>query len=83
MTLESWLQPAVIIAVIAGFNMLLSKRLDDFGKRLDDSGKRIDDLRSQMQREHDILANKVDSLTEAVMNHITDYSIHNVKENNP
>lgn len=76
MTLESWLQLAVIIAVIAGFNMLLSKRLDD-------SGKRIDDLRSQMQREHDILANKVDSLTEAVMNHITDYSIHSVKENNP
>ena len=69
MTLESWLQPAVIIAVVAGFNLLLCKR--------------IDDLRTQMQREHEILANKVDSLTEAVMNHITDYLIRNVKRNNP
>lgn len=55
----------------------LGKRIDDFGKRIDDSGKRIDDLRSQMTREHDILAAKVDTLTEVVVKHVTDYSIHN------
>ena len=55
----------------------IGKRIDDSGKRIDDSGKRIDDLRSQMTREHDILAAKVDTLTEVVVKHVTDYSIHN------
>ena len=50
---------------------------NSIGKRIDDLGKRIDDLRSQMTREHDILAAKVDTLTEVVVKHVTDYSIHN------
>ena len=35
------------------------------------------DLRSQMTREHDALSKKVDFLTEKVIDHVTDYSIHN------
>ncbi|MDE0300012.1 MAG: hypothetical protein OXN17_15365 [Candidatus Poribacteria bacterium] len=58
-----------------------NKRFDDFNKRFDDFNKRFDDLRSQMTREHDILAGKVDNLTDIVTRHITDYSIHNVKKN--
>ena len=48
MSLETWLPPAVIIAVVVAFNTMLSKR--------------IDDLRSQMSREHDTLAKKVDEV---------------------
>ena len=58
-----------------------NKRFDDFNKRFDDFNKRFDDLRSQMTREHDVLAAKVDNLTDIVTRHIADYSIHNVKKN--
>ena len=58
-----------------------NKRFDDINRRFDDSNKRFDDLRSQMTREHDVLARKVDNLTDIVTRHITDYSIHNMKKN--
>ena len=37
---------------------------------------RIDDLRTQMNREHDALAQKVDTLTDTVTTHISDQTIH-------
>ena len=48
--LNVWLPPAVIIGVMLYTNNLLGKSIN----------KRIDDLRSQMTREHDTLAKKVD-----------------------
>ena len=68
--LNTWLQPAVIVAAIVYANRLTFNSL----------GKRIDDLRSQMAREHDILSKKVDTLTEIIMKHITDHSIHGTTE---
>ena len=37
---------------------------------------RINDLRNQMTREHDILADKVDTLTDTVKAHIDDPDLH-------
>ena len=83
--MEVWLPPAAIITVVIAFNTLMiimfNKRFDDSNKRFDDFNKRFDDLRSQMTREHDVLAAKVDNLTDIVTRHITDYSIHNIKKN--
>lgn len=76
--MEVWLPPAAIITVVIAFNTLM---IIMFNKRFDDFNKRFDDLRSQMTREHDVLAAKVDNLTDIVTRHITDYSIHNVKKN--
>ena len=68
-----WLPPALIIGVILYTNRLLATGLN----------KRIDDLRSQMSREHDTLAKKVDDLkndvrdlTAIVTKHISDFDIH-------
>jgi len=58
-----------------------NKQFDDINRRSDDLSSRFDEFRSQMTREHDVLAAKVDNLTDIVTSHITDYSIHNVKKN--
>ncbi len=58
-----------------------NKQFDDINRRSDDLSSRFDEFRSQMTREHDVLAAKVDNLTDIVTRHITDYSIHNVKKN--
>ena len=50
--LNTWLPPAAIISVIIYTNRVSANGLN----------KRIDDLRSQMTREHDTLAKKVDAL---------------------
>ena len=60
--LTAWLPPAVIIAVI-----LLTSNL---------TNKRIDDLRTQMSREHDNLAKKVDAIDTKLSEHITNYDVH-------
>lgn len=67
--MENWLPPAAIITVIIAFNTIMIVMFN----------KRFDDLRSQMAREHDALAKKVDFLTDTIMKHITDHSIHNIK----
>jgi uncharacterized protein YoxC len=59
MNIETWLPPAVIITIIALINTLTTTMIN---KRIDGIDKRIDDLRSQMTREHDNLAKKVDDL---------------------
>ncbi|MDE0184163.1 MAG: hypothetical protein OXP71_01765 [Candidatus Poribacteria bacterium] len=66
------LPPAVIVAVVLWATNITNKR--------------IDDLRSQMSREHDTLANKVDetnaNLKEAnriLIEHITNTNIHVTK----
>ena len=41
---------------------------------------RINDLRNQMTREHDILADKVDTLTDTVKAHIDDPDLHRAPE---
>lgn len=51
-------------------------RFDDVNARLNDVNNRIDDLRSQMGREHDILAAKVDNIDHKLSSHITDHEIH-------
>lgn len=60
--LTAWLPPAVIIAVI-----LFTSNL---------TNKRIDDLRTQMSREHDNLAKKVDAIDTKLSEHITNYEVH-------
>ena len=50
--MEVWLPPAAIITVIIAFNTIMIVMFN----------KRFDDLRSQMGREHDILAKKVDEI---------------------
>ena len=59
--LTAWLPPAVIIAVI-----LFTSNL---------TNKRIDDLRTQMSREHDNLAKKVDAIDTKLSEHITNYDV--------
>ena len=85
--MQVWLPPAAIITVVIAFNTLMiimfNKRFDHFNKRFDHFNKRFDDLRSQMTREHDVLAGKVDNLTDIVTKHITDYSIHNARRTTP
>ena len=66
--LTAWLPPAVIIAVI-----LFTSNL---------TNKRIDDLRSQLSREHDALAKKVDAIDSKLSEHIANYDVH-VKQNTP
>ena len=66
-------------------NKNMSLRFDDFGNRInqrfDDFGKHIEhrfnDLRSQMSREHDTLAQKVDAIDRKLDAHISNYEIHN------
>ena len=60
--LTAWLPPAVITAVI-----LFSSNL---------TNKRIDDLRTQISREHDNLARKVDAIDTKLSGHITNYDVH-------
>ena len=45
--------------------------------------KRIDDLRDQMKSDHANLANHLTRVEEKLDKHITDYSIHNIKQSNP
>ena len=71
MDISVWLPPAAIIAVIIFTQSLMSARIGDINKR-------IDDLRSQMSREHDALAKKVDKTNELLIAHITDHKLHNV-----
>ena len=59
MRIEIWLPPAVIIAIIALINTIATTMINN---RIDGIDKRVDDLRSQMTREHDNLAKKVDDL---------------------
>ncbi len=67
-----------LVAQVAGLVVLYIGGILGVGYFISNSiGKRIDDLRSQMTREHDALSKKVDFLTEKVIDHVTDYSIHN------
>ena len=59
------LPPAVIIGVILFTNNLTNKR--------------IDDLRDQMKSDHDKLYKLVLETNRKLDEHITDYSIHNMK----
>ena len=54
----------------------INNRFDDVNVRLNDVNNRIDDLRSQMGREHDILAAKVDNIDHKLTSHITNHEIH-------
>ena len=80
-----------VIGIVYYMSTILGKRIDALDKRLDDLNSnmnarfsemnaninnRIDDLRTQMQREHDNLAHKVDTLTDTVTAHISDQTIH-------
>lgn len=65
--------PAIIIAVIFVTNNLTNIRMDGFSTSLNN---RIDDLRSQMQREHDVLGKKVDEMNSILLKHVTDLSLH-------
>ena len=51
---------------------MLNNRINDLGTGLN---KRIDDLRSQMSREHDTLAKKVDGIDRKLDEHISNYEI--------
>ena len=77
MSIETWLPPAAIIAVVVAFNTILSKRIDDLGTRFD---KRIDDLREQMKSDHANLANHLIKVEQKLDEHISNYSIHNLKQ---
>ena len=56
--MEVWLSPATIITVIIAFNTIMIVMFN----------KRFDDLRSQMSREHDTLARKVDEVNSRLEN---------------
>ena len=64
-SLKEWMTPGLLAIGIAMMTFMFRM-----------THKRIDDLRSQMSREHDTLAKKVDNLTEVVTKHISDYSVH-------
>ena len=64
-SLKEWVTPGLLAVGIAMMTYMFRM-----------THKRIDDLRSQMSREHDTLANKVDNLTAVVTKHISDYSVH-------
>ena len=64
-SLKEWVTPGLLAVGIAMMTFMFRM-----------THKRIDDLRSQMSREHDTLAKKVDNLTEVVTKHISDYSVH-------
>ena len=54
-------------------NATINARFSDMSRQID---TRIGDLRNQMQREHDHLSGKVDTLTDTVTAHISNQHIH-------
>ena len=74
--METWITPAMLaigITVIFYMLRLTHKRIDDMRTQMI---REIDNLRSQMTREHDTLGTKVDTLTDVVTKHVTDYTVH-------
>ena len=90
--MDNWLPaiPSVIAILAVWWRMSITMcTKQDLNNGIAGVNKRIDDLKSQMTREHDTLANrvnkletdlsvKIDSLTERYINHLE----HHTKQNN-